>query len=167
MSLWNHFYISTHFCLIPFPTIPFESICQIQCKSTEMWSSWRYFGPSCVEVIGSWLKGETVFVFHWVKNSTGGLDPPERGRHYEMYIKGGSSIRIHPRDSSCKGSLNKKAYLFSNKFHHSADAIVQTRSLCEISNSASTEMGVVCCDLALPVLWADRGSPRAKVRQWY
>lgn len=70
----------------------------------------------------------------------------------KMPIKGGTSIKVHPRDSSCKGSLNKKTDLFSNTFHCSTDAIVQIRSLCEIRNSVSTEMGVVCCELALPDL---------------
>jgi len=69
-----------------------------------------------------------------------------------MPIKGGISTKVHPRDSSYKGSLNKKRNLLGNKFCCSADSIVKIRSLCEISNCISTEMRVVCCDLALPVL---------------
>lgn len=79
----------------------------------------------------------------------------------KMPIKGRISVKAHPRDPSCKGSINKKTGLFSYKFYCRGDAVAQIRSLCEICSSVYTEMGVVCCDLAHLVLWADR-EPQSK-----
>lgn len=70
----------------------------------------------------------------------------------KMPIKGRISVKAYPRDPSCEGSINKKTGLFSYKFYCRRDAVVQIRSLCEIGSSVYTEMGVVCCDLAHPVL---------------
>lgn len=70
----------------------------------------------------------------------------------KMPIKGRISVKAHPRDPSCEGSINKKPDLLSYKFYCRGDAAVQIRSLCEICSSEYTELGVVCCDLAHPVL---------------
>lgn len=75
--------------------------------------------------------------------------------------EGGISIKVYARVSSCKGSLNKNTDLLSNKLYASADATKQIKSLHEIQTSVYKEMGVVFYDLALLVVWADRGSPRA------
>lgn len=157
-------YISTHFWLIPFPTIPLESVCQIQWNLTEIWSSQRYFVPLCVEAIGSWLKGETMFVFHWVKDYWG-LGSTRKGETlWRCPLKGKLLARSTLETPAVKEpSMRKQFFLVIDWLHRSADAPVQIRSLSEILNRVYTEVGAVCCDLALPVLWADRGRPRAKV----
>lgn len=47
--------------------------------------------------------------------------------------------------------IRKQIYLVS-KFYSSLDEVVQIRGLREVLNNVSAEMGVLCCDLALPVL---------------
>lgn len=66
--------------------------------------------------------------------------------------EGGISIKVHARDSICKGSLYKNTDLLSNKLYATVDATEQIKSLCEIRNGVYREMGVVFYDLALLVL---------------
>lgn len=87
----------------------------------QMWSSQRYFVSSCIEAIGSWLKGKMIFVFHCVKDFIRGLDLNTQQKSHQkgcdtmkMPIMERTSIRIHPRESICEGSINKKTDLLSN-----------------------------------------------------